>query len=178
MIIIQLSQQEQSHCHCCGKQLSGAESAVDTTKYFGQTGPNEAYKAKVLLPICGECQSRQKKRSILIWTIMAILALPIVISAIKHIESLFDLWPLVFIGFLGVMAAVSVMALMEWSNGYKSVTDYPVHDILSKYKWEMGTFKPDENAKGHPEIDLTIKEMFAELESQGYKVEDSPYDED
>ena len=178
MIIIQLSQQEQSYCHCCGKQLAGAESAIDTTLYYGQTGPNEAYKAKVLLPICSECQSRQKKRSILIWTIMGILALPTVISAIKHMESLFDLWPLVFIGILGVGAAVSIMALMEGANGYKSVANYPVHVILSKYKWEMGEFKPDEKSQGHPEIDETIHQLIDELKSEGYLVEDSPYDED
>ena len=178
MIIIQLNEQEQSHCHCCGKQLAGAESAVDTTKYYGQTSPNEAYTAKVLLPICGECKNRQKKRGVIIWTIMVILGLPPVITTIMQVDSLFDLCPLVFVGILVAFAAVMALGMLEKANGYKSISDYPVHDILTKYKWNSGDFKPDENSKGHPEIEDTLRDMLAELESQGYHVEESPYNDE
>ena len=175
MITIQLSELEQSRCHCCGKQLAGTESEMDTTKYYGQTSPNEAYTARVLLPLCGECKNRQKKRGIIIWTIMVILGLPPVISTIMQLDSLFDLWPLVLVGILVVLAAAITLGAFESANGYKSIDDYPVHDILTKYKWEKGDFKPDKDSKGHPEIDDTLRDMLAELESQGYLVEESPY---
>lgn len=172
MITIQLSEQEQSRCHCCGKQLAGTESAVETTKYYGQTSPNEAYTAKVLMPVCGECKNRKKKRGIIIWTIMVIFGLPPVISTIMRTESLSDLRTLILVGVLEVVVVQVVKRTVESANGYKSITDYPVHDILIKYKWVMSGYEFDE----YRYVDgNTLRDMFAELESQGYLVEESPY---
>ena len=176
MIRIHPTPEQQGRCHCCGKHLSNSDTTTVTSQYYGQTSTYEAYTACISLPICDSCKTRQKKNRIFVYTILAILSVPILITTFKQFESLYDAWQLVALVFLLGFGRFCV-PLLDSAKGYKDASDYSFYPILMKYKWEDGKFEPDKDLPGHPEIEENLDKMFEELEAEGYTIDPDANDE-